>query len=121
MFNYVILYLRKSFIYQIYDRIFKRIFNLSNLSIINLINGLFGTNYPSDSTVEYLNKEFVNRHMEKRFADVLLLIQGILYHLEAQMIFDGSIVVRVFEYGFQHAISNRKDDNVLYFPEPIVI
>ena len=108
-------------IYQIYDRIFKRIFNLSNLAIINLINGLFGTNYPSDSPIEYLNKEFVTQHLEKRFADVLLSIQGTLYHLEAQMTFDGSIVVRAFEYGFQHAISSRTDNSALHFPEPIVI
>lgn len=108
-------------IYQIYDRIFKRIFSLSNLAMINLINGLFGTNHSPDSTVEYLNKEFVNRHLEKRFADILLSIQGSLYHLEAQMVFDGSIVVRVFEYGFQHAISNRENNSVLQFPEPVVI
>ena len=40
-------------IYQIYDRIFKRIFTLSNLAIVNMINGLFYTNYPPDSTVTY--------------------------------------------------------------------
>ena len=40
-------------VYQIYDRIFKRIFTLSNLSIINMINGLFHTNYPTESIVEY--------------------------------------------------------------------
>lgn len=47
-------------IHKIYDKIFKRIFALSNLVIINLINGLFGTNYPLDSDITYPNKESVN-------------------------------------------------------------
>lgn len=108
-------------IYQIYDRIFKRIFNLSALAIINLINGLFGTNYPPDSMVHFCNKEFVGRKLSHRFADVIVLINGEAYHLEAQMYKDSAIVVRVFEYGFQYALENREDDDYLCFPEPIVI
>ena len=108
-------------IYQIYDRIFKRIFNLSSLAIINLINGLFGMNYPPDSTVHFCNKEFVGRKLSHRFADVIVLINGDAYHLEAQMYKDSAIVVRVFEYGFQYALENREDDDHLCFPEPIVI
>lgn len=108
-------------IYQIYDRIFKRIFSLSNLAIINLINGLFHTNYPTDSILQYTNKEFVSAPLEKRFADVLVTIQGHPYHLEAQMTIDGSIVVRAFEYGFQYAVVNRDKDTVLHFPDPIII
>ena len=50
-------------VYQIYDRIFKRIFTLSNLSIINMINGLFHTNYPTESIVEYPNKELSLIHI----------------------------------------------------------
>ena len=48
----------KETIFHIYDRIFKRIFNLSNTAIINLINGLFNKNYPPDSKIFYANKEF---------------------------------------------------------------
>ena len=72
-------------VYQIYDRIFKRIFTLSNLSIINMINGLFHTNYPTESIVEYPNKEFVNRFLKERLADVFISINSThTYHLEAQ-------------------------------------
>lgn len=108
-------------IYQIYDRIFKRIFSLSNLAIINLINGLFDKNYPSDSNVEYSNTEFINTGLQKRFADVLVFINNIPYHLEAQMTDDGSIVVRVFEYGFHSAMYHRSNDSVLRFPDPVII
>lgn len=40
-------------IYTIYDRISKRCLSLSNQSTINLINGLYGKAYPSDSKVTY--------------------------------------------------------------------
>ena len=111
----------KEHINQIYDRMFKRIFSLSNIAIINLINGLFNTNYPPDSTVEYPNKEFVSATLTKRFADILVFIQGVPYHLEAQMTTDKSIAVRAFEYGFQTAMSTGEDDSVIKFPEPIII
>ncbi|MDD3279905.1 MAG: hypothetical protein PHG16_13725, partial [Lachnospiraceae bacterium] len=108
-------------IYQIYDRMFKRIFNLSSTAIINLINGLFDTNYPLDSNIFFSNKEFVGRNLNRRFADVIVVINGDAYHLEAQMSKDSAIVVRVFEYGFLHAMENRGDEEDLVFPEPVVI
>ncbi|MDD2957496.1 MAG: hypothetical protein PHE06_06520 [Lachnospiraceae bacterium] len=106
---------------EIYDRIFKRIFSLSNLAIINLINGLFGTNYPPDSIVDYPNREYVSKLLSKRLADVMVVIQGIPYHLEAQMKWDGSIIMRVFEYGFHQAMSLWQEESVFQFPEPVVI
>lgn len=47
-------------IYQIYDKIFKKILTLSGKAVINLINGLFDTNYPTDSKVQYHWTEFVD-------------------------------------------------------------
>lgn len=109
-------------VYQIYDRIFKRIFTLSNLSIINMINGLFHTNYPTESIVEYPNKEFVNRFLKERFADVFISINSThTYHLEAQIQKDENIVIRVFEYGVYHAVEHMDDKTILKFPEPVVI
>lgn len=67
-------------VYQIYDRIFKRIFTLSNLSIINMINGLFHTNYPTESIVEYPNKEFVNRFLKKG-SQMFLFLLIVLIHI----------------------------------------
>lgn len=83
---------------------------------------MFDKDYPLDSTVTYPNKEFVGKQLEKRFADVIVVINGEdSYHLEAQMTKAGNIVLRVFEYGFYHAISNMGDDDTLRFPEPMVI
>lgn len=107
---------------QIYDRIFKRIFSLSNVAIINLINGLFHMDFPLDSTVTYPNKEFVTPGLKDRFADVIVIINGIhTFHLEAQMTKDERIVLRVFEYEFFYAMSQWSEDNTLHFPKPMVI
>lgn len=38
-------------IHQIYDKIFKKILTLSSRVVVNLINGLFDTNYPPDSSI----------------------------------------------------------------------
>ena len=40
-------------IHQIYDKAFKRILTLSDKAVINLINGLFGTDYPTNSKITY--------------------------------------------------------------------
>ena len=109
---------------HIFDRIFKKILTLSNVAIINLINGLFKTNYPLDSEVTYTWTEFIKEdRLERRLADTILTINHkYAYHLEAQITKDKAIVFRVFEYSFLHAI--RECDvatGELRFPEPVVI
>ena len=107
---------------QIYDRIFKRIFSMSHLSIINLINGLFQTNYPPDSKVTFPNKESHNSKLRRKYADIFVTINDQnTYHLEAQMQKDKNIVMRVFEYGYFEAIESREDDGYIKFPDPVII
>lgn len=112
-------------IYQIYDKIFKKILTLSSKSVINLINGLFETDYSPDSTVEYHWTEFMDDTLKRILADTILTIDGkYSYHIEAQMTKDDSIIFRVFEYGFSHANRHgiQKDDYYeLPFPEPKII
>lgn len=113
---------RESLPWQIYDRIFKRIFNLSDRAIIGLINGLFHENFPPGSSVEYRNSEFITSDMDDRIADIFVTIAGEkTFHLEAQMTSDSIIILRVFEYGFLFARSTQTGDNTLHFPEPAVI
>ncbi|MDD3368205.1 MAG: hypothetical protein PHP50_04840 [Lachnospiraceae bacterium] len=109
-------------VHQIYDKILKRILSLSNLAIINLINGLFGTNHPLDSTVSFPRSKFTSITLTGRFADVLIVIaEKYHYHLEAQTVYDGMIVLRVFEYGALYAIDGAKNGEAIRFPEPVVI
>ena len=110
-------------IFSIYDKIFKKILTLSSTAIINLINGMFGTNHPTNSKITYNWTEFENENLKKILADTIVTINDTYsYHMEAQMTKDNSIVFRMFEYGYSHA--NRQpnhENNEIIFPEPIII
>lgn len=107
---------------QVFDRIFKRIFSLSDAAIILLINGLFDTDHSPGSSIIYNNRESTNAALEHRFADIFITVAGEYhYHLEAQMTYDKSIVLRAFEYGFYHALETRSDHLSLCFPEPVIV
>ena len=51
-------------IYHIYDKAFKRILTLSEKTVINLINGLFDTDYPTDSKITYNWTEHENKNLK---------------------------------------------------------
>lgn len=109
-------------IYTIYDRISKRCLSLSNQSTINLINGLYGKAYPPDSKVTYNWTEHAADDLRRTLADTIITInQTDSYHMEIQMYPDGEIVLRVFEYGYRHALTTLERSNLLQFPEPQII
>ena len=127
---YIILLKKRSIImsktiYQIYDKIFKKILTLSSTAVVNLINGLFDTNYPPGSTINYNWTEFESDGLKRILADTILTINNrYSYHMEAQITEDENIIFRVFEYGYTHADRNRKncpDGCILPFPEPRII
>ena len=111
--------------HQIYDILFKKILTLSNMAVINLINGIFGTRHPTDSTVRYNWTEFSNNNLKRILADTIITIADrYSYHFEAQMYKDSAIVFRVFDYSYHHAcnyLSSEEGQLVLRFPEPIII
>ena len=95
-------------IHHIYDKAFKRILTLSDKAVINLINGLFGTDYPTNSKITYNWTEHEDKELKRTLSDSILTINDRdIYHMEAQMTEDEEIVFRVFEYGFGHAYKNR--------------
>ena len=112
-------------IHQIFDKVFKKVITLSAKSVVHLINGLFGTDYPPDSTVEYNWTEFQDDMLKRILADTIITINGRhAYHLEAQIEKDNAIVFRIFAYGFGHADRNRNVEDgeyILNFPRPAVI
>ncbi|MBR1506381.1 MAG: hypothetical protein IJ619_00035 [Eubacterium sp.] len=97
--------------HDIFDLSFKRIVSLSHPTIVNFINGLFGTDYPLDSTVTYNWTENVDKDMKHTISDTIITINGTdSYHLEAQMYKDdNSIMLRVFDYGYSHSKRNSED------------
>ena len=107
-------------IYHIYDKMFKKILTLSSKAVINFINGLFQTDYPTDSTITYNWTEFHDDNLTKTIADTILTIGGVhSYHIEAQMYRDEDIVLRIFDYGYKHSLRNAKvEDNICYLTFP---
>lgn len=110
---------------HIFDKVFKKILTLSTKSVINMINGLFGTHYPDDSTITYNWTEFMDTELRRTLADTILTINGrYSYHIEAQIENDEDIIFRVFEYNYHPADYMRAsgaDYYVLHFPEPKII
>lgn len=117
-------------IVQIYDKMMKKILTMSSKAVVNLINGLFDTEYPTDSILSYNWTEFVDDELRKILADTIITVENagkkVSYHIEAQMTEDGSIVFRMMEYGFGHAQRNRfvGEDGFsarMVFPEPKIV
>ena len=112
-------------VYQIYDKVFKKILTLSSTSIINLINGLFHTDYPTDSTITYNWTEFEDDSLRRILADTIITINETdSYHLKAQMTEQEDIIFRVFDYGYAHArrgVGKDISSSTLHFPEPKII
>ena len=107
-------------IYHIYDKMFKKILTLSSKAVINFINGLFQTDYPTDSTITYNWTEFHDDNLTKTIADTILTIGGIhSYYIEAQMYRDEDIVLRIFDYGYKQSLRNAKvEENICYLTFP---
>ena len=112
-------------IYHIYDKAFKRILTLSEKTVINLINGLFDTDYPTNSKITYNWAAHEDKDLKRTLADSILTINGRdSYHIEAQMTEDEEIVFRFIEYGFGHAFKNRTfidDGERMVFPRPCIL
>lgn len=112
----------KKGVVPIYDSMFKKILTLSARAVIGLINGLFGTDYPPDSTITYNWTENHDDNLKRTIADTILTINGRhSYHMEAQMYEDEEIEFRVFDYGYRYALREGAGEDILRFPEPRVI
>ena len=112
-------------IHHIYDKAFKRVLTLSEKTVINLINGLFDTDYPTNSKITYNWTEHEDKDLKRTLADSILTINGRdSYHIEAQMTEDEEIVFRFIEYGFGHAFRNRtfiSGGEKMVFPRPCIL
>ena len=90
---------------KIYDRIFKRMMTLSSKPIVAMINGLFDTSYALDSILTYNLTENMDNQLNRMIADTIITVNySHSYHMEAQMYEDDSIIFRMFDYGYQHAL-----------------
>lgn len=69
---------------HIYDKVFKKILTLSSKAVVNMINGLFDTDYPTDSIITYHWTEFQDNELRRILADTILTLNDKdSYHIEA--------------------------------------
>lgn len=109
-------------IYDIYDRVAKRCISLSAKCTVNLINGLYGTDYPPDSKVTYNWTENTNDELKRTLSDTIITINDqYSYNIEFQMTKDGDILFRILDYGYRHALNSKRSLNTIQFPEPLVV
>ena len=110
---------------QIYDKIFKRILTLSNVAVINFINGIFNKTFPKDSKLTYNWTENIKNSLDKTIADTIITVNDTeKFHAEVQINNDSTIALRVFDYGYQDALKYRKTESdriILEFPQSKVI
>jgi hypothetical protein len=105
---------------DIFDRSFKLIIGgISSGALITMINALFGADHPLDSDVRRLNTEQIDKDLKKRQADEIVSINGLDYMIEQQTADNANMAIRIFEYGYAHALRNKsKADGVIVLPFP---
>lgn len=112
-------------IYHVYNEAFKTILTLSSTAVINLINGLYDTDYTLDSTIDYNWTEFDEEEYPRTLADTVITINHqYSYHVEARLQKGDDLVFRVFECGDYHANHRNQPasgEDTFSFPQPRVI
>ncbi len=97
--------------------------------LIPLVNEAFQTNYPLDADVKLYNNEFfiTTGNDQKRITDSNFSLNGektTRYHFECQSTEDGSLTLRLFEYGAQIALTMAeysKEESTFIFPHAAVL
>jgi hypothetical protein len=93
----------------IFDKVFKKLLRVSKKALIYFINAQFGTNYPLDSPVEYLNTEHITEHLGYLYSDSVIMIdQKHIYHFEAEIDNNPDMALRMFVYGFEIGREHRE-------------
>ncbi len=90
-------------------------------SVIKLLNFLFRTNIPEDSSIEISHTEFVNENLFQsklygRMADMLFTSKKLPYkiHLEFQSTEDASMGLRAFLYGLYTALEANEKKKIVF-------
>lgn len=117
-----------------YDDVFRTLLEKCSKLIVPVINEVFHTDYSMQEKIELLSNEHyitelekepaTNGDSEKRITDSCVLIRNNLYHIECQSRKDYTMEIRMIEYDFHIALSNREEiDGIqtMRFPESAVL
>jgi hypothetical protein len=93
--------------------------------VINFINAALDKNFPLDSELTYNWTENVKDNLDRTIADSIITIAQLeKIHFEVMIGSDNTIVLRVFDYGYQYALktSDASANRItLTFPQPKII
>jgi predicted transposase/invertase (TIGR01784 family) len=115
------------------DEVIKSLFAVSKPTLLKMMNSLFDENFDIDSTeISFENNEFILEELDVIRGDLFLKVveteKPYHYHIEFQTLNDKSMVLRMFEYGFNKAkelskckLDNNPDELVLHIPKQLVI
>ncbi|MGB8957161.1 MAG: hypothetical protein WCC10_17450 [Tumebacillaceae bacterium] len=111
------------------DESMKALFNLSKRPTLDLLNGLFGEHFTlEEAEIIRKNTEFVPADMNVIVADWIIQVtqggQARQFHVEFQTYDQSSMVVRMFEYGFQiakEAAAKEANLLILRYPQQLVL
>ena len=111
-----------------YDDVYRTLLNDCTSLIIPVVNEVFQKQYQENEKVTVLNNEFYitmkDGKQRERITDSNFVIGNTCYHFECQSTPDGTIMIRVFEYGSRIAIRDSViSENVLTvrFPNTAVL
>ena len=111
-----------------FDDVFRTLLERCQKLIIPVINEVFGTKYTLDEeTILLSNEHYIvesDGKSVKRITDSCIKIGSRLYHIECESNPKRGIEIRMIEYDFHIAISNRTREDegiVLRFPESAVL
>ena len=114
-----------------YDDVFKTLLNDYTKLIIPVINEIFGEQYTGNEPIsDSKNEHFIHitdTTTKEKITDSCFTIHGTVdknYHIECQSTYDGSMVVRMFEYDSQVALHHGSVEHyilTLSFPHSAVL
>ena len=111
-----------------YDDVYRTLLNDCTSLIIPVVNEVFQKQHGEHEKVTVLNNEFYitrqDGEQKERITDSNFIIGNTCYHFECQSTVDGTIIMRVFEYGSQIAIRDSNiENNVLTvrFPNTAIL
>ena len=111
-----------------YDDVYRTLLNDCTSLIIPIVNEVFQKQHGENEKVTVLNNEFYitrqDGEQKERITDSNFIIGNTCYHFECQSTSDGTIIMRVYEYGSQMAIRDSNiENNVLTvrFPKTAIL
>ncbi len=118
------------------DKIMKRLFSLQNkVPLIDFLNAIYKDDISYKAKITYGDKEITSINKEKIkflsfYADMYIRVEDkekiLEYEIEFQTVYDNTMAIRMFRYGFERAakvldFKNRRDTIEITLPEPYLI